>query len=105
MPEKPINSDRPSDLVGEYRGMFDENHRRAFERIDREVMREVKELKAALAEFDAYRHIWAEIVGNNVPPGRGSEYVKRLEIMQGYALDMLDGAAWRLRLRIRGGEV
>jgi hypothetical protein len=82
--------------------MFDESEHKTFERINRDVMREIGELKKALTEFDAYRHVWAEISANNVPPGRGSPYAKRLEIMQGQALRALDGAAWRLRSKIRG---
>jgi len=85
-----------------WRGMFEESERRTFERIDREVMREIGELKKALAEFDSYRHVWSEIAANNVPPGRDSDFKRRLEVMQGKALRALDGAAWRLRVKIRG---
>ena len=91
-----------SPLLDDWHGMFDESEHKTFERINRDVMREIGELKKALAEFDAYRHVWAEISANNVPPGRGSHYAKRLEIMQGQALRALDGAAWRLRSQIRG---
>lgn len=86
---------------GEYNGMFDAMHRDRFDKIDRELMRELGELKEAIAEFDSYRHAWAEMSANDCKPGRGSELAKRLEVMQGYALMNLDGCAWRLRLRIR----
>lgn len=88
--------------LGSWRGMFDETDRRTFERINQQVMREIGELKKALAEFDAYRHAWSEISANNVAPGRGSDFAKRLEVMQGIALRNVDGAAWRLRSEIRG---
>lgn len=85
-----------------FTGTFDDLHQRNFDRIDREMMRDLGELKQALAEFDAFRHVWAEMSANNVAPGRGSELQKRMEVMQGHALMLIDAAAWRLRLRIRG---
>lgn len=77
-------------------------HRARFAKIDRELMREIGELKEAIAEFDAYRHTWAEMSANDVKPGRGSDLAKRMEVMQGYALMNLDACAWRLRIRITG---
>jgi hypothetical protein len=91
-----------SALFDGYEGTFDASDKAAFSRIDAELMRDIKELKAALTEFDASRQVWAEIVGCNVKPGRESELRKRLEVMQGKALSNIDAAAWRLRLRIRG---
>lgn len=88
--------------IGGWRPMFAEGNAATFKRIDKELMIDIKELKAALCEFDSYRKAWAEIIGNDVPPGRNSEYRQRLEDLQGGALDSLDAAAWRLRLRIRG---
>lgn len=90
--------------MSEWRGMFEESDIERFNRINSEVMAEIKELKAALTEFDAYRGVWAEIVANDQKPGRRSEFVARLKIMQGKALSNIDGSAWRLRMRIRGQD-
>lgn len=81
-----------------------ESNHAAFKRIDRELMRCLGELKEVIAEFDSYRHAWAEIISCDVAPGRASDTRKRLEVMQGRALYNLDGAAWRLRLMIRNEE-
>jgi len=100
---KPPSPSVPSGaLFGGYDGTFDAMHRARFAKIDRELMREIGELKEAIAEFDAYRHTWAEMSANDVKPGRGSDLAKRMEVMQGYALMNLDACAWRLRIRITG---
>lgn len=87
--------------LGGWQPLFGKTARARFERIDRDLMAELGELKKAIAAFDSYRHAWAEIVANNVAPGRDSEFTERLEVMQGEALSELDAAAWRLRLKIR----
>lgn len=89
---------------GGYAGPLDAGPRATFGRIDGDLMAALGRLKAAIAEFDCARHAWAEIEANDAPPGRGSELVGRLEVMQGHALGMLDGAAMGLRARIRGQE-
>lgn len=88
----------------DYEGMLDKGFLLNFKRIDADLMKDIERLKSCLAEFDCYRHAWAEIIGNNNPPGRDSAYCKRLEVLQGYALLNLDSAAMALRLRVRGGE-
>jgi len=50
------------------------SNREFYARIDREVIREINELRMAMAKFDSYRHAWAEIVANNATPGRSSEF-------------------------------
>ena len=94
----------PGEILKNYKGVFEASEVAAYKRINREVMREISELKKALAEFDAYRHTWAEIAANNVGPGRDSDYCRLLEVMQGRALTEVDAAAWRLRAQIRGED-
>lgn len=88
--------------LNNWKGMFEESQLQTFQRINRDVMSEIRELKAALTEFDCYRQVWADIAANDAPPGRDSDFKKRLEIMQGKALCAVDSAAWRLRIKIRG---
>ncbi len=90
--------------VDSWRGMFESSDQRNYERIDRHVMSEIGELKKALCEFDNFRFVWAEVAANNTAPGRNSEFCKRLEIMQGKAIQNVDNAAWRLRIRLMGKE-
>jgi hypothetical protein len=90
--------------IGGWKPTFSAGDRAAFKRIDADLMRDIKELKAALCEFDSYRKAWAEIIGNDVAPGRNSEFRTRLEDLQGGALGDIDAAAWRLRVRIRGED-
>lgn len=87
-----------------WKAMFDESTHETFKRINREAIVEIGELKKALCEFDCARGQWAEITANNVTPGRGSNYARRLEMAQGNALRAIDSAAWRLRFRLRGGK-
>lgn len=96
--------DKPTTDFAGHKGSMDMFWRDRFDRIDRDTIKLVAELKVAVAEFDAYRHAWAEMSANDSPPGRGSPLAKQLEIMQGYALSTLDNAAWRLRLKIRGEQ-
>lgn len=72
---------------------FESGMRECFKSIDKDLMRLIGELKQSIAEFDSYRHAWAEIVANDAPPGRKSEFRSRLETMQGEALQMLTGWA------------
>ncbi len=83
-------------LFGGYEGDLDDMKRRTFEKIDRDLMTDLMRLKSHIAEFDSFRHAWAEIIGNNNAPGRKSELRKRLEVMQGHALSNLVSAARRI---------
>ena len=73
-----------------------------FAKIDRLLIENINKLKEAIAELDCYRPQWAQIISCDNPPGRGSEYQKRLEMMQGYAMQTIDSACLRLSEKIRG---
>ena len=79
-----------------YEGNLDTGKRSSFEKIDRVLMEDLQRLKSHIAEFDCFRHAWAEIAANDNPPGRKSELRSRLEIMQGQALSEIVSAARRI---------
>ena len=78
-----------STLLSDYVGQLDTGNVSYFKKIDKDFMDRLGELKTARAEFDAYRHAWAEMAANNNPPGRDSELRKRMEVMQGWAIGNL----------------
>ena len=97
-PDKPVPP-CISPLAG-WKGEFQDDYRRTFSKLTRQTIQDLNELKKAMAEFDTYRHVWAEISANNVPPGRGSDYHQRMEAMQGQAIREIIGAAARLDINL-----